>query len=129
MPGEQSRINGRKNKNQGRPKSTATIEAQLFRESLATRIGKDADRWLTSIDDAANGHFVEVKTKDGQVKVYKKAPNPQAWEKAMDRAFGKPEQPVDHTTKGEKLEGSISDASVQKLVSEFENKLRENLEK
>jgi len=93
--------------NAGRQVASATIQAQLFRDALAKEIQKEAKAWITAIRDASLGHFMQVKTKDGEVKVYKTAPDPQAWEKATSRAFGKPEQPIDHTTGGEKMQGVV----------------------
>ena len=87
----------------GRPVASATLIKQEFRKALAERIKKDADKWIDAIQDSALGHWMEVKQADGTVKVYKTKPDPSAWQKGMDRAFGAPEQEVDLTSGGEKI--------------------------
>ena len=91
----------------GRPVASSTLQSQLFRTTLAKLINDNAKAWHTAIQDAALGHYVEVKGPDGTVKVYKKAPDPTAWEKATSRAFGKPPQDLDLKSDGEKLEGAV----------------------
>ena len=110
----------------GRPKSSATVAAQEFREVLAAEIKKDADQWISAIKDLALGHFSQVKTKDGEVKVYKTAPDPAAWQKATDRAFGKPQESVDHTTGGKPIEtlANLSEETRMKISILYETEMR-----
>lgn len=84
----------------GRKVSSATLEAQEFRKELAMRIRRKAKEWMDAIEDVALGH--KVKGADGNV--YTKSPDPVAWQKATDRAFGKPEQAIDVTSLGEQIE-------------------------
>lgn len=90
----------------GRPVLTATLYAQQFREKLAKQIMKDSKSWLTAIEDAAKGHFIIKQTEDGEIKVYKKSPDPMAWEKAMNRAFGKPQETVNLQNNGGSFDNS-----------------------
>lgn len=87
----------------GRHVSKSTLYAQQFREALAKQIMEDSKSWLKAIEDAAKGHYVIKQTENGEVTAYKKSPDPVAWEKAMNRAFGKPQESVDITTQGEKI--------------------------
>ena len=89
----------------GRPVATPTLVKQLFRKALAERINSDMESWVAPMEDLAKGHFIEVKTADGEIKVYKKSPEAKAWQAVMDRAFGKPEQGVDVTSNGKELKG------------------------
>jgi hypothetical protein len=132
MPGEQSRINGRKNKNQGRPKASSTLIAQEFRRQLAEEINKDMQSWIEPMKDVAKGHFIQVTTKDGEVKVYKKAPDPNAWQKVMDRAFGKPKETVEVQDTAseeamEKIDATRED--VRELAKRFDDELKAKLMK
>ena len=80
---------GGKREGAGKKIATATLIAQKFRKALAKRINKDANKWMDAID--------------GSMRVYKTKPDPNAWQKATDRAFGNPEQGIDLTTQGEKI--------------------------
>ena len=111
MAGDASRENGRKYG--GRKKGAASIAAEMFRNELAKKIEAESQEWLDAIKDTALGHYVMQKTKDGDVRVYKKSPDPQAWEKALDRAFGKPKQDLDITSNGE----TFGDVDNEKMVS------------
>ena len=92
MAGDASRMNGRKG---GRPKNSSTIIGEEFRNQLAEQIKAEATEWLQAIRDAALGHFKEVRDPEGQItRVYKRSPDQKAWATAMDRAFGKPKQPI-----------------------------------
>lgn len=92
---KQLEANRKNAKKGGRPVSSATLEAQMFRKALAARITAKADEWMEAIEAAALGHLVAVQDKDGKIKkIYKKAPDATAWSKAMNRAFGNPEQPI-----------------------------------
>ena len=82
--------------------------AQEFKRQLATLIMKDAESWIKPIEDLSKGVCVAVTDKAGNItSVYRKEPDPIAWEKAMSRAFGKPAEQVDLSTLGEKLEQGI----------------------
>jgi len=94
---------GGKREGAGKKIATATLIAQKFRKALAKRINKDANKWMDAIEDAALGHWIEAKQIDGSMRVYKTKPDPNAWQKATDRAFGNPEQGIDLTTQGEKI--------------------------
>ena len=82
MAGDASRENGKKG---GRPRGTASIVAQEFREKLAEKIRQDVEKWLAALEPKALGGDVY------------------AWNAVMDRAFGKPQQAIDHTTDGKQL--------------------------
>lgn len=125
-PNPVSRENGKKG---GRPVATPTLIKQEFRKALAQKINGEAEEWLTAISDAAKGHFIEIKQADGTVKVYRKAPNPQAWEKAMDRAFGKPDQSIDHTSGGKPLNALAELPPEKRAIVEqmFEEEKRKQL--
>lgn len=113
----------------GRPLASHTLQRQLFRKALAEAITKDADKWREAIQDGALGHYAMTKTKDGEIKVYKKSPDVSAWNAAMDRAFGKPEQAVDVTSGGEKIESGQQDPKALALLAEYEKRLRDEYEK
>lgn len=97
----------------GRPKGEARIAAQLFREALAKRITENAQAWMDAIEGMALG-------KNGE------KPNADAWTKGMDRAFGKPEQAVDVTSGGEKLNplSQISEEAKEAMRQIYENEMR-----
>lgn len=109
----------------GRPKASKTLKTQIFRDLLAKRIAEDMDSWIDPIEDLAKGHFLEVVGKDGEVKVYKKAPDARAWNIVMDRAYGKPEKKVDITSKGESI--SPFSEKAQALRKKYEEELRDEL--
>jgi hypothetical protein len=102
--GEHSAENGKLG---GRPVSTPTLVAQEFRRHLAAKIKADMQSWIEPIEDLAKGHFVQVKTKEGELKVYRKSPDARAWEKVMDRAFGKAPQPLTGDPNGVPLSGIL----------------------
>lgn len=89
--------------NAGRPKGIATIEAEQFRINLAKRIKKNATKWMDAIEDLALGH--KEMTSDGEV--YTKAPDPIAWQKGTDRAFGKSPETLNHLNDGGSFEVNI----------------------
>ena len=94
---------GGKREGAGRKKGSVALAAEFFRQKLAEDIRKEATEWLNAIKDPARGIFREVKQPDGTYRVYKEAPDPEAWEKAMNRAFGKPAESMDLTTNGKDL--------------------------
>jgi len=81
MPGEQSRINGRLARNQGRPK----LEATKFREALIAAIEEKAK----PLADALVKRGLE-----GDIPALKEI---------ADRALGRPHQSIDHTSAGKEL--------------------------
>ena len=91
---------GPKNKGRVSPITIAKIEA---REALRKMIEADTQELYAAWKDTALGHFIQVKTAQGDVKVYKKSPNGQAIKEMFDRAFGKAKQEVDVTSGGEKI--------------------------
>lgn len=91
---------GPKNKGKLKPSTVAKIEA---REALRKMIEADTEELYAAWKDTALGHFIQVKTAQGDVKVYKKSPNGQAINDMFNRAFGKAKQEVDVTSGGEKI--------------------------
>lgn len=83
--------------------SQNTIEKIEAREALRKMIEADTQELYAAWKDTALGHFIQVKTAQGDVKVYKKSPNGQAIKEMFDRAFGKAKQEVDVTSGGEKI--------------------------
>lgn len=98
----------RKNaKKAGRPKGTVGSKRKIemmFAARLAERINENADQWLDAITDLALGHNVAATNKKGEIiKVYQEPPDARAWEKAMNRAFGRPKETLDASVKHEGL--------------------------
>lgn len=127
MPGEQSRINGRKNKNQGRPKKYSTLQAAIFRDKLAAEIAKDMEAWIIPMR-----HLVEgVKVQDEKTGVvYQRPPDPHAWQKVMDRAYGKPKETVeiqDESTEELIEEVDAMREDIRQLADDFDAKLKQQL--
>lgn len=91
---------GPMNKGRVNPNTVAKLEA---REALRKMIEADTQELYAAWKDTALGHFIQVKTAQGDVKVYKKSPNGQAIKEMFDRAFGKAKQEVDVTSGGEKI--------------------------
>lgn len=83
---------GVKNKGKVSPNTVAKIEA---RQVLREKIEKDLEPLYDAWRDCALGHFVEVKTATGVVKVYKESPDSHAIRDMFERAFGKPVQPIE----------------------------------
>lgn len=111
----------------GRPESEASVIKRKFRDALAKKIEAESEEWMGAIKDAALGHYVEVKQADGTIKVYKKSPDAGAWQKGMDRAFGSPEQLIDHQNDGGKFEpGSVSPAALA-LTKKYEEEIKRTL--
>src|SRR3990167_264521 len=92
----------------GRPKKESTIIAQEFRTALAKRIAAKADKYYDAIEDLALGHFVEITTADGTVKVYKKSPDPKSLQIVTDRGFGRAQQSIDLTSDGKAISAIVS---------------------
>lgn len=89
MSGNQGKNSAENGKKGGRPKSSATIRTQLFREALSKRIEQKADEYLDAIEHLALGHYVETESTDGTKRIYQKSPSVKAWKEIMDRAHGK----------------------------------------
>ena len=79
----------------GRPVASATLIKQEFRKALAESIKKDAELWIGAIRDSALGH--RMVDKEGNI--YTVKPDPSAWQKGMDRAFGSPDLNFGDTVK------------------------------
>ena len=80
----------------GLKKKPATLIAQMFRDALAKKVHEESDEWIKSMRDLALGLYTEVRDEEGNVvSVYRKPPNHKAWVAVLDRAFGKPKQPVE----------------------------------
>lgn len=93
--GDISRENGKKG---GRPKGYASIAAENFRAALCKEIEKEAAEYVKAWKALALGHWVEVKDENGNpVSIYKKSPDNSALRDLTNRAFGKPEQPIEHS--------------------------------
>lgn len=86
---DKRKFNGGAREGSGAKVARHTLQNRMFRAALAERITKEADEWLDAISDSAKGLWVMKETDEGVTRVYKKAPDVAAWEKAMDRAFGK----------------------------------------
>jgi hypothetical protein len=112
--GKYSAVNGRKG---GRPKSSATLRAQIFREELSKRIEKKSEEYLTAIEDLALGHYVETKSTNGLQRVYKKSPDIRAWREVVDRAFGKVAIAIEtKTDEDEQIQMTLN--GIQEIISE-----------
>ena len=110
----------------GRPVASSTLLAQKMKERFVERAHEDAEQLYDALQDSAKGHFIQVKTKEGETKVYKKSPDVTALKEIHDRVWGKPKQEVDLTSKGERLEGNESlPEKVATILYEFEAKLRD----
>ena len=91
---------GGKRKGAGKPKgvkASHTIEASVARAKLIQDIHNDMDVFYAAWKDRALGHYEEreIIPGSGIVRVYKKAPDGNAIRDIMDRAMGRPVQPVD----------------------------------
>lgn len=97
-------------------KAPHTLAAQETKAKLVELIHADMVELYAAWKDSALGHYLEVKTPQGVVKVYKKAPNAMAIKDMFERAFGKPTQPIE----GELKPLNFSDRA-QKLLHDFHN--------
>lgn len=75
--------------------------AREMRKQIVERVQKELPALMDAWLDSAKGHFMQVKTPTGEIKVYKKAPNTMALKDLAERALGKPEQPVTGDVSGE----------------------------
>lgn len=113
-------------KGAGRPMETSNLRAQEFRKALAEKIALESDQWLEAIKASALGHYAVI----NGTKIYKKSPDASAWEKAMDRAFGKPKQEIDvvetpDEETQERLEGM--EEEIERIGQEYNKKILEKL--
>lgn len=83
----------------GRPIGEARIASAKFRDELAIHVQSKAKEYLEAIEALALGHKVFVDGEEGEEVVYHKSPDVRAWQAITDRAFGKPDQSIEH--KGE----------------------------
>jgi len=120
MPGESSRLNGKKG---GRPEgalASHTLLSQQIRQRLVERFNADADELYDAQVQAAKGLFVAITDPStGEViKIAKKAPSTEAYKILLNQSIGMAKQHVDHTTKDEKITG-ISDSEFNKLMTTY----------
>lgn len=89
---------GGKRPGAGRPKGSINKDngtrLALKRKWLG-RVNKIADKIFDAHEDSALGHYREVQTPDGKVKVYKKPPNPMSLEWMMEHIWGKAPQKLE----------------------------------
>lgn len=89
MPGESSRINGRKG---GRPKGSENEQTKIRRmmqKRWVERIYGCADQVFEAHLALAMGYYEERVTEDGVQRVYHHSPNPRALEWIMEHVWGK----------------------------------------
>ncbi len=89
---------GGKRPNSGRPKGTLSEENKKraeMKRRWVDRIEKEADLFFDAQRDQALGHFKEVTTPDGKIRVYKKSPNSFALEWIFEHIWGKAPQKID----------------------------------
>lgn len=93
---EQAAAMGRKGGGHNKGKIEASTIAKLTaRDELRKGIEAMFPELLIAWKDSALGHYIQVKTAEGETKVYKKAPNPVAIKDMVERVLGKPVQPVE----------------------------------
>ena len=86
MPGISSRQNGKLG---GRPKAKHTLATEKTREFLVAEVSKKIKPLMTAAMDLALGYSKEVIDEDGNVRVYKVAPNIRAIQYLLDQAAGR----------------------------------------
>lgn len=103
MPGETARQNGKLG---GRPKATATLRTQMFRELFARHMKKKFKKYVDALDQMALGHWVAKETtvpdpadptgkkKIKKIRAYYKEPNVEALREAMRHSMGNPITPI-----------------------------------
>lgn len=97
-------------KRPGAGRKPGTLNAETFKrldlkKRWLARVAKVADKIFDAHLDSALGHFKEVKTPDGGVKVYKTSPNSGDLQWLQEHIWGKANQPLDLTSQGEKITG------------------------
>lgn len=120
---ELGRKGGLKNKGRQSQSTVAKIEA---REVLRKLIEAETVPLFEAWKDSALGHFIQVTSAAGLVKVYKEAPNGVAIRDMFERAFGKPEQKstVDMTvtsTADNQLDSVLAEMEAAILIEDHEN--------
>lgn len=101
----------------GRPKGSTDFKAKMFKamEKIAEM----------------NGDKITVDEIEQQILLvgYKKAKEGdyQFYRDLFDRLYGKPQQSIDHTSKGEKLGSNEITSEDQELVTEFHEKLKKRM--
>lgn len=111
-PAHIARENGKKG---GRPIASHTIEASVARARMVEKVGERIDdivKWLFQkayqVDDKGN-ETIDVA----------------AIKELLDRAYGRPSQAVDITSKGESI--AVSDPRALALAQKYEEELRKGL--
>lgn len=82
----------------GKPKgymSPYVAARRRLHERWLENIQKFADAIFMAQLDAALGHFYEQETAEGNVRIYRKSPNPQSIEWILEHLWGKARQQVD----------------------------------
>jgi hypothetical protein len=97
----------------GRPKGSLSF-ATKWRKFVA-KVAESEGKTPEEIDEELYSVAMR-KAKDGDYQFYRDI---------HDRVYGKPQQSVDVTTKGESM-GQPSDEQVDKLAKEYESKLKEH---
>lgn len=95
MAGNASRINGRKG---GRPKGSESLATKFRREMQkrwVDRIWEEADKFFDAQRDLALGHYKEVLTNEGRVKVYRKSPDARSLQWMFEQIWGKAPQYIE----------------------------------
>mgnify|MGYP001561288696 CR=1 FL=1 len=95
MAGNTSRINGRKG---GRPKGSENLATKTRREMQkrwVDRIWEEADKFFDAQRDLALGHYKEVTTPQGVVRVYKRSPNARSLQWMFEQIWGKAPQYIE----------------------------------
>ncbi|MDO8490367.1 MAG: hypothetical protein Q7S47_03045 [bacterium] len=81
----------------GRPLKQSTLYAQQFRDALAAHIDKKKDEYIAAWEALALGYKVLTRNERGEDEIaYLKPPDVRALQTITDRAFGRPDQPIQH---------------------------------
>lgn len=79
------------------------------------RTNKIADQIFDAHQDLALGHYTEIMTEDGKVRVYKKSPNPASLEWIMEHIWGRAPQKL--TLDGEVAASSALSIETQAAIT------------
>ena len=74
---------------------TSTLLAQQMREDFVKRAHEKSQELFDALQASALGHFIQVKTASGEVKVYKTKPDVAALKEINDRVHGKAHQSIE----------------------------------
>lgn len=102
-------------KGAGRKKGFPAFAAEEFRRRLCERIDKKAELYLDAWESLALGHKVVTRDFDGKlVETYEIPPDNTALRDITNRAFGRPELPIEHS--GEIGEYGLTEKERQDLI-------------